>query len=189
MQAIKEWEMDDNHSNSIENDDIAHILDMMDEGEFDELELRTGKMELIVKKGKSGNFEHAPQNFRPEPSETRHDYKREADDKDPSSVSKPLNGEHIIDKTVPGEEEGLIPIKAPILGTFYAAKSPGAPPFVEVGQSVAENDIVCIIEVMKLMNSVTAGVRGRIAKILVENGELVEYQQALILVEPEDKNE
>jgi len=181
--------MDDNHSNSIENDDIAHILDLMDEGEFDELELRTGKLELIIRKGISANFEQAPQNFREEPGETRHYDNREADDKDTTSGRKQLKGEHIIDKTVPGEEEGLIPIKAPILGTFYAAKSPGTPPFVEVGRSVVENDIVCIIEVMKLMNSVTAGVRGRIAKILVENGEFVEYQQALILVEPEDKNE
>ena len=181
--------MDDNHSNSIDNDDITHILDMMDEGKFDELELRTGEMELIVRKGISGNFGRAPQNFRQEPGETRDDDNREADDKDTTPEPKQLKGEHVVDKTVPGEEEGLIPIKAPMLGTFYAAKSPGAPPFVEVGQIVAENDIVCILEVMKLMNSVAAGVRGRIAKILVENGEFVEYQQALILVEPEDKDE
>lgn len=180
--------MDDNHSNSIENDDIAHILDMMDEGAFDELELRTDKLELIVRKGKSGKFEEGPQTFGQEPGKTGPDDNREADDKDATAGREQFKEEQIVDKTVP-VEEGLIPIKAPMLGTFYAAKSPGAPPFVEVGQSVAENDIVCIIEVMKLMNSVNAGVRGRVAGILVEDGEFVEYQQVLILVEPEEKED
>ena len=74
-------------------------------------------------------------------------------------------------------------IKAPVLGTFYATPKPGAPPFVEVGQLVAEDDVVCLIEVMKLFNTVKAGVRGRIVKICVEQAQMVEFQQPLFLLE------
>jgi len=70
------------------------------------------------------------------------------------------------------------------VGTFYRAPAPGAPPFVEVGAKVEPDDVVCIIEVMKLMNSIRAGRRGRVVEILAENAELVEYGQPLIVIEP-----
>ena len=72
-----------------------------------------------------------------------------------------------------------------MVGTFYRAPAPGAPPFVEVGSRVAAADTVCILEIMKLMNSIAAGVRGRVARICVENATLVEYGQPLGLIEPE----
>jgi acetyl-CoA carboxylase biotin carboxyl carrier protein len=75
-------------------------------------------------------------------------------------------------------------IEAPMLGVFYRAPSPGAPPFVDVGTLVEADTIVCIIEVMKMMNSVPAGVAGTIAEIHVENAQAVEYGQALFRVEP-----
>ncbi|MCX5910322.1 MAG: TRAP transporter large permease subunit, partial [Deltaproteobacteria bacterium] len=79
--------------------------------------------------------------------------------------------------------EGLVAIKAPMLGTFYRTPKPGAPPFVEVGAMVDKDDPVGIIEVMKLFNTVKAGVQGRIAQICAEQGQLVEYQQILFLIE------
>lgn len=75
-------------------------------------------------------------------------------------------------------------IVAPMLGTFYRAPAPGAAPFVDVGSSVEPDTLVCIIEVMKMMNSVHAGVSGTIAEICVENGEAVEYGTALFRVVP-----
>jgi len=75
-------------------------------------------------------------------------------------------------------------IEAPMLGVFYRAPSPGAAPFVDVGARVEPATIVCIIEVMKMMNSVPAGVAGTIAEIHVENAEAVEYGQPLFRVEP-----
>jgi acetyl-CoA carboxylase biotin carboxyl carrier protein len=75
-------------------------------------------------------------------------------------------------------------VKSPLVGVFYRASAPGAPPFVEVGSRVKENDIVGIIDVMKLMNTITAGVRGVISKICVENEQLVEYGQALMIIDP-----
>ena len=82
------------------------------------------------------------------------------------------------------ETEGLIPIQSPMLGTFYRAPKPGAPPFVEVGQRVSEEDTLCIIEVMKLFSTIKAGVKGRIVRICAEDGQLVEFKQTLFWVEP-----
>ena len=82
-------------------------------------------------------------------------------------------------------EEGLVEVKAPLLGVFYRAPKPGEPPFVEVGDRVEEDSPIGIIEVMKLMNSARAGVRGTVVEILVPNGEMVEHGEALMLVRPE----
>jgi acetyl-CoA carboxylase biotin carboxyl carrier protein len=81
--------------------------------------------------------------------------------------------------------EGLIEIRAPLLGTFYRAPKPGAPAFVEIGSRVEDHTVVGIIETMKLMNPVHAGVRGRVAEIWVANGQFAEQDAVLMLVEPE----
>jgi acetyl-CoA carboxylase biotin carboxyl carrier protein len=73
-------------------------------------------------------------------------------------------------------------VTAPLLGTFYRSPKPGAPPFVEVGAQVVEETIVAIIEVMKLMNTVRAGVSGTVTEILVADGALAEYGETLLRV-------
>lgn len=73
-------------------------------------------------------------------------------------------------------------ITSPMVGTFYAAPSPTDPPYVQVGDQVSENTVVCIVEAMKLFNEIEAEVKGEIVEILVENGELVEYGQPLFRV-------
>ncbi len=75
-------------------------------------------------------------------------------------------------------------IKSPIVGTFYRAPAPDADAYVEVGQLVQAKTVLCIIEAMKLMNEIESDVAGRIVKILVENGQPVEYNQPLFLLEP-----
>jgi acetyl-CoA carboxylase biotin carboxyl carrier protein len=82
-------------------------------------------------------------------------------------------------------EEGLHPIVAPMLGVFYRAPAPGAPPFVEVGAHVEETTVVCLIEVMKMMNAVPAGVAGTIVEVCAANAEAVEYGETLFRVEPD----
>jgi acetyl-CoA carboxylase biotin carboxyl carrier protein len=79
-------------------------------------------------------------------------------------------------------QDGLVTIESPMLGTFYRAESPGAAPFVEVGATVEPDTTVCIIEVMKMMNSVPAGVSGTVVEIAARNGELVEYGAPLFRV-------
>ena len=80
------------------------------------------------------------------------------------------------------EEEGFL-VPAPMVGTFYAASSPGAAPYVQVGDRVNEGDTLCIIEAMKMMNQIDADVAGVIKSIRVQNGEAVEYGQTLIVID------
>jgi len=80
------------------------------------------------------------------------------------------------------EDASLVAIKSPMVGTFYSAASPDAKPFVSVGTKVDEETDVCIIEAMKVFNNIKAEMRGTIAKVLVENGETVEFGQTLFLV-------
>jgi acetyl-CoA carboxylase biotin carboxyl carrier protein len=78
-------------------------------------------------------------------------------------------------------EEGHI-VKSPMVGTFYRSPSPGAPPFIEVGQSVNDGQTLCIIEAMKLLNEIESDAAGVVKKILVENGQPVEYGQPLFVI-------
>ncbi|NIV17145.1 MAG: acetyl-CoA carboxylase biotin carboxyl carrier protein [Woeseiaceae bacterium] len=80
------------------------------------------------------------------------------------------------------EEDGF-QVAAPMVGTFYAASSPGAAPYVQVGDRVKEGDILCIIEAMKMMNQIEADVSGVVKSIRVQNGEPVEYGQTLIVID------
>ncbi len=80
------------------------------------------------------------------------------------------------------EQEGTTVIRAPMVGTVYHAPEPGAAPFVTVGQRVSPQDQVCIVEVMKLMNSITAGCHGVLSEILVSDGQQVEHGQALFVI-------
>lgn len=79
-------------------------------------------------------------------------------------------------------------ITAPLIGTFYAAPEPGARPFVEPGQKVSADTVVCVLEVMKLFNEVEAGVKGEILEVLVKDGELVEYGQPLFVIREEQNS-
>jgi acetyl-CoA carboxylase biotin carboxyl carrier protein len=82
----------------------------------------------------------------------------------------------------PVDEEGFL-VTAPMVGTFYTASSPGAPPYVQVGDRVNEGDTLCIIEAMKMMNQIEADVAGVIKSIRVQNGEPVEYGQTLFVID------
>jgi acetyl-CoA carboxylase biotin carboxyl carrier protein len=84
------------------------------------------------------------------------------------------------------EADNRVPVLAPLVGTFYSAAQPGAKPFVEVGSSVEPGQTVCIVEAMKMMNEVSAGEGGKVAEIVVENGEWVEFEQVLMYLEPAD---
>jgi len=79
----------------------------------------------------------------------------------------------------------LVTMEAPMVGTFYRASSPTADPYVHEGDVVKEGQILCIIEAMKLMNEIESKVAGRVARILVENGQAVEYGQPLFLIDPQ----
>jgi acetyl-CoA carboxylase biotin carboxyl carrier protein len=94
----------------------------------------------------------------------------------PAVVEQPI----VTDVTSPA----LIAMEAPMVGTFYRASSPTAEPYVQEGDVVKEGQVLCIIEAMKLMNEIESKVAGRVARILVENGQAVEYGQPLFLIDP-----
>ncbi len=165
----------------INQEDIIQIMKMLEESTFEELRLQMGDLKLVLRKGGKG-------------TDLIKESGLSAQESGPSRVSEAPPGATVpvdVPEAEPSgiEEEGLIAIKAPMLGTFYRAPKPGAPPFVEKGRWVTEDDTVCIIEVMKLFNTVKAGVRGRIAKVCAENSQMVEYQQTLFLVEAVEEGE
>lgn len=101
----------------------------------------------------------------------------------PSSSSSPATTSSALSSAPTGSTDQLVPITAPMVGTFYRAPKPDASPFVAEGDLVEPGQAVCIIEAMKLFNEIQSEVRGRVAKILVDNASPVEYGQLLMLVD------
>jgi oxaloacetate decarboxylase (Na+ extruding) subunit alpha len=99
----------------------------------------------------------------------------------------PAGGRSVESVPAPAAEKPVVKtleIKAPMVGTFYRAPSPEAPPYAEAGQVVEPGQVVCIIEAMKLMNEIKSEIRGRVVEVLVENAEPVEYGQSMFIIEP-----
>jgi acetyl-CoA carboxylase biotin carboxyl carrier protein len=161
----------------LSEDDVLHILKLIDESKFDYFQLEVGELKITVSKGDpiplAGS---APQvNLAPAPSAA------------PAAAPKPAPAPTVVaasatkPATVP---EGMLAITAPLLGTFYVAPEPGAPPFVKVGQQVTEDTTCGLIEVMKVFNSVRATVKGTIVEAVAQNGQFVEFGQPLFIVKP-----
>jgi acetyl-CoA carboxylase biotin carboxyl carrier protein len=162
----------------LSDQDIREILRIIDESDLAELQIETEDFSLYVRKGGGG----AEASGRPRvQSRSESAQARQAPGGPEASAPPPAP-----DATA--ETDGLT-IPAPMLGTFYRAEAPGKPPFVDVGDRVEPDTIVCIIEVMKMMNSVPAGVAGTLSEVLAENAKLVEYGQPLFRVEPEPEPE
>jgi acetyl-CoA carboxylase biotin carboxyl carrier protein len=148
------------------DEDVREILRIIDESELDELRIEMEGFRLHVRRGAvaAGPVEEpAPVAREPEPRSAPH----------PEPEPEPA-----------AATNGATTIDAPMLGTFYRASAPGATPFVEVGSTVAPDTVVCLIEVMKMMNSVKAGVAGTVVEVCAGNAELVEYGEPLFRVDP-----
>ena len=139
--------------------EVAEILKLLESSSFDSLDLQIGDVKLQLRRGTGA----APAvTASAAPARTASPIAA-ATDAAPASAA--LRGDEVT---------------APLLGTFYRAPKPGAPPFVEVGSRVAADTIIAIIEVMKLMNTVRAGRAGRVTEILAADGALVEFGQPLM---------
>ena len=145
----------------LDEKDVREILRLIDESDVDELRVEIEDLSLHVVRGGA-----APPAGLPEPP-------TQAVEAEPTP---PPEGA--------ATDEPLL-ISAPMLGTFYRAEAPGAPPFVDVGARVEEHTIVCLIEVMKMMNAIPAGVSGTVVAVCAENAELVEYGAPLFRVQPD----
>jgi acetyl-CoA carboxylase biotin carboxyl carrier protein len=144
---------------ALSDDDVREILRIIDESPLEELRLETDGFSLYVRKGSVGAGSVA-----------------RSEDLSERGHAGDLAG------AAEAKQDGLLTIESPMLGTFYRAESPGSEPFVEVGSRVEPDSTVCIIEVMKMMNSVPAGVSGTVVEICPQNAKLVEYGQPLFRV-------
>lgn len=156
---------------SISHDDVERIIKLLNASHFDELHLETDGLKLDLRRnGATETVVRAPTATQPATAAAK------------QTAPAPLAAPAPAAPNVSGV--GLHEIKAPMLGTFYGSPKPGAEPFMRVGSRVDSDTVIGIIEVMKLMNSVSAGVRGEIVEVVAQDGSLVEYDQVLVRVRP-----
>ncbi len=165
------------------NADVADILALLDSLPYDSLDVETSRFRLTLRRAPGGGWTEEsrvlaePAAVTPAPNGAA-----EAGAPGPAEPGK-------ADAAGPqdtggGDADGLAVVAAPLPGTFYRAPRPGADPFVQVGDEVAADTVVAIVETMKLMNSVHAGTAGRVARICAENGEFAPLGATLLLIEP-----
>jgi acetyl-CoA carboxylase biotin carboxyl carrier protein len=150
--------------------DVQEILQLLDASPFDELELETDRFKLVLRRSA------APQGGWTQQTETRSKAKVVA--------VTPGKASAVAAAPALDRDDGTLPVRAPLIGTFYRAPKPGAPPFVDAGTKVTADTVVGIVETMKLMNSVMAGTAGVIVAIEAADGEFVEQNHVLMRVQP-----
>ena len=155
----------------METEKVKDLIDLMKANDLSELEIVDGQTRIILKRHSQ---QAPPQIITAAPV------------MQPAPVAiNPQAPAPQESQPAPDENEGFEKIPSPIVGTFYAAPSPNADPFIKVGSRVNIDDVVCIIEAMKVMNEIKSEISGTIKKTLVTNGSAVEFGQPLFLVEPD----
>lgn len=150
--------------------DIAEITRLLEDSSFDELELEIDGLKIHLKRGNGASPRLPAKEGRPQSPPQPEPEKRGPVPPAPPAAFDPA----------------LTPVRAPLLGTFYRAPKPGAPPFVEDGARVEPDTVIGIIEVMKLMNAVRAGARGVVREVRARDGMLVEFGEILLLVDSQE---
>jgi len=164
--------------------DICELIDVLIEREITEFELEKGGVKIRIKRGDAhaGSSAPAGRTTSSPPTASPHTPPPAVAPTPPSSpTSAP------VEPSATESAEELYIIKSPIVGTFYAAPAPNAPPFVNLGDGVQVGQVLCIIEAMKLMNEIESEVAGEIVRVYVENGQPVEYGQSLFAIKPSHK--
>ena len=155
----------------METKEIQKLIDYISKSDLDEVNIETSELKLHIKRNTNVVHTTAPQIAAPV-------YAAQA----PAPVQTNVIEVKETDPVV--ENAGLIEVKSPMIGTFYRSAGPGKPNFKEIGDDIAEGEVVCIIEAMKLFNEIESEVSGKIVKILVDDASPVEYDQPLFLVDP-----
>lgn len=153
---------------SLTGKDVVEIARLLDESRFSELSLEMGEFRLRIRRSGADRFAGGDEDEAPRPAPAPA----------ASAAAAPVLPRSASDAPAAGE----VDVPAPLLGTFYHAPRPGDPPFVSVGQAITEDSVIGIIEVMKLMNSVRAGVAGTVVAVLADNAAAIEAGQPLIRV-------
>ena len=165
---------------NIDLEELAAVIRLLKEAEFSEFRYAKGDVSLVVRRGEllvDAQTDNNPPAPAPKPSAHAPSVSAAALGATTSPPPRSVN----VDNVPAGPTSN---VTAPLLGSFYGAPKPGDAPFVRVGDHVEADTVVCIIEVMKLMNSVVAGVAGTVAAIHVNDGDLVEHGQTLFTIQP-----
>jgi acetyl-CoA carboxylase biotin carboxyl carrier protein len=161
--------------------DVEALVELFERSDWSELHLELGQFRLDLSKHGAVNAPQRQPLPTAPPSTTRGvPIAREAPPKAPA-VAPPAGGSSARERRIP---EGWIAVRAPNLGTFYRAPKPGAPPYVEIGQEIAPGTEICLLEVMKLFTTVVAREGGIVREVCVADGEMIEREQVLVLIEP-----
>jgi acetyl-CoA carboxylase biotin carboxyl carrier protein len=155
--------------------DIQQLIDFISQSGLDEVNIETTDLKINVKR--YGSATPAPALVASAPAPV-------AVMPAAAAAPQPQASAPVAAEAPKADTSNYITIKSPMIGTFYRSSSPETPSFAEVGDSISEGKVVCIIEAMKLFNEIESEVSGRIVKVLVENATPVEYDQPLFLVEP-----
>jgi acetyl-CoA carboxylase biotin carboxyl carrier protein len=166
----------------IDLDELIALVELLKDAEFSEFRYEKGDLRIVIRRGGRSDEHELVQRASASNSRSETPRKTPASQEQgaPSTAKGPIRSQPPT-ATIP---TGGVPVTAPVLGTFYTRPKPSEPPFVSVGSLVEADTVLCIIEVMKLMNSVVAGMRGTVAAIHVKEGELVEHGQLLYSIAP-----
>ncbi len=170
--------------------EIRELIDVLIEREITEFEMERGGLRIRIRRGNAPAGTPAVISTSPNGNVTAVVAPPAPSGAVPMAAPAPASAPPT---TAPAEAsaaeaaEGLYIIKSPIVGTFYAASAPNAPPFVKLGDQVEVGQVVCIIEAMKLMNEIESEVAGEVVRIYAENGQPVEYGQSLFAIKPSHK--
>lgn len=149
---------------------IKTLIDLLEQSGISELEVKEGEESVRIARHPTGSqmpmMQYAPPPMAPAPAPAA----LAGAPAPAAATAKPASKGHAV--------------KSPMVGTFYRAPSPGAKAFVEVGQTVKQGQTLCIIEAMKMLNQIEADASGTISEILVENGQAVQFDQPLFMIEP-----
>jgi acetyl-CoA carboxylase biotin carboxyl carrier protein len=161
--------------------ELKELIEFLIEKDIAEFELERGDVKVRIKRAGEHTVVHSQNEARffAVPPATASSVQVGVVPTTPASAPSPAAA-----VAAPAPEEGLHTVKSPIVGTFYEAPSPGAPPFVKVGDAVEMGQVLCIVEAMKLLNEIESDVAGEIVKKLANNGQPIEYGQELFVVRP-----
>ncbi|MFC7364868.1 MULTISPECIES: acetyl-CoA carboxylase biotin carboxyl carrier protein [Bhargavaea] len=164
--------------------EIREIIKLIDQTGIEEFKYKTEEGEIKLKKGGAVQVtETAPAAQVPAAPVSAPAPAAPAAQPAPAASEEPKQTEAA--PAPASQDENLLEVKSPMVGTFYQSPSPDAPAFVALGDKVKPDSVVCIVEAMKLFNEIEAEINGEIVQILAEDGQLVEYGQPLFLVKPE----
>ena len=151
---------------------LRKLVKLVEESDIEAIEIRRFFRTVKITKRSRGNHNGSSTHAAPQLIEVG------------PAASAPVAQPAPVPAPVAEPPSNLVEIKSPMVGTYYRAPAPGSPPFIEVGKTVTPGDVLCIIEAMKLMNEIEAEQAGRISKILVEDGQPIEFGETLFLLDP-----